>query len=161
MKRFSIALLFLCLSYSPAISDQVVIKNSLSSSVELRVFSEKEMKWLKPAMKLEKGKSLKWQVVYPGDHNFKLIVGGKEYLLGTFDVQKAIKDNKIDTIELVGKTVAGKGQATGGSGKKFRMETRTRKVAEAWHSGSSIQSSRSLSRETSLDASSGYLELST
>ena len=130
-----VSLAFLSISSAMA-QDAVKIKNRLDHSVELRVFSEKKMKWLQPSLNLEKGKTGELKIAAPGDHNFKAIVNGKEYLLGTFDLKRAVEKQNVDTIEILLSAKKSSGAATAKGGKKgvdakggkFRTETRTRKV---------------------------------
>ena len=161
MKR-SRYLLLLVMFFGPFASfnavhsdEKLKIKNASEYPIEIRIFSEKELKWIKPAIKLDKGKSVDWKVKFAGDHNIKLLVNGKEHLMGTYDLRKVIKDKKIDSLEFSFATAAAPAPAKDGggksggkkdaktdvpkgsakklpgkkmTGKKVRVETRTRTV---------------------------------
>ena len=102
MKRLGYLLVlvfFLGLFANVNADEKLKIRNTSGYQIEVRVFSEKELKWLKPAIKLDKGKSVGWAVKFAGDHNIKLLVNGKEYLMGTYDLKKIIKDKKVDSLE--------------------------------------------------------------
>ena len=149
MKRFSYSILllvFLGQFANTSAEEKLKIKNSTEQKVEIRIFSEKELKWIKPSIKLDAGKSTDWKVEYGGEHNFKLIMNGKEYLLGTYNLQAIIKDKKVDEIELTifngaakdkkakekdSPKVKGKKdvKAAEDGKKKGRIETRTRMVS--------------------------------
>ncbi len=102
MKRFGcllVLVLFLGQFQSAVADEKIKLKNALNQNIEIRIFSEKELKWIKPSIKLEKGKAATWTVPFDGDHNIKLIMGKKEYLMGTYDLRSIIKQKKVDEIE--------------------------------------------------------------
>ena len=160
MKRFCYFPLLVILlgQISTAVTDEKLkIKNDTSQQIEIRIFSEKELKWLEPSIKLDRGKSSEWTVKFTGDHNIKLMVNGKEHLMGTYDLQAIIKEKNVDELEFghasttsvkspkasdgktggkTGKdggkdsvTVKPKGKKKASSGKKMRTESRTRMVS--------------------------------
>ena len=131
MKRLAILAWCACLIIGTAQVDaqqSIKISNSLSKPVELKIFSEKKLEWLKPTLKIEPGETSEFTVSSAGNHNLKLIVEGSEHLLGTFDLKSAIESSKIDSIELVekknGQSNPGPSTTKGDPG--FRLETRMR-----------------------------------
>ncbi len=79
----------------------ITIANKMNKPITLRFFSESEQAWIKPATQLDAGKTVDLEIKNSGDHNVKLILDGKDYLLGTYDLNTAIAKQKIDTIEVV------------------------------------------------------------
>ena len=152
MKRYlqlSIVFGFLFGSAITSTADEKIqIKNTLGDKIEIKIYSEKELRWVAPSLKLDAEKSVEWKIEFAGDHNVKLIWRGKEFLLGTYDLQKIVKDNSVDTMEIV--LAASQGKSTGKdkkvtkpggfgvpgkpgdviekNGKRYKIEQRTRTV---------------------------------